>query len=68
MFSGVSSGSELFTGETNNQRANTAGVVSAKDIKKETLWSTYVECLYPQGRDLINSVYFSLKLAFEMIN
>lgn len=35
MFSGVSSGNELFTGETNNQRTDTAGAFSAKDIKKE---------------------------------
>lgn len=34
MFSGVGSGSELFTGETNNLRADTAGTFSAKDIKK----------------------------------
>lgn len=34
MFSGVSSGSELFTGETNNLRADTVGTFSAKDIKK----------------------------------
>lgn len=35
MFSGVSSGSELFTGETNNQRADAAGAFSAKDISQE---------------------------------
>jgi len=32
MFSAVSSGSELFTGETNNQGADAAGAFSAKDI------------------------------------
>lgn len=37
MFSEVSSGSELFTGETNNQRAGTAGHFLLKISKQELL-------------------------------
>lgn len=62
-FSEVSSGSELFTGETNNQRAGTAGHFLQK-ISNRNFWKHLIRLSLSSGKRFDNPNLFLFKTSF----